>query len=49
MNEIDSTEQFLDHVVLSDAATFHASGHVHKDNVRIWAHECSHIFTEHGA
>jgi hypothetical protein len=35
LNEIDKDVQFLHRVMFSDEATFHASGHVHRHNVRI--------------
>ena len=35
-------EGFLDRVVLSDESTFHISGEVHRDNVRLWGTENPH-------
>jgi hypothetical protein len=47
LNEIDNDEQFLQHVMFSDVANFHVSGHLHRHNVRIWANERPHDFVEH--
>jgi hypothetical protein len=47
LNEIDKDEQSLHRVMFSDEATFHVSGHVHRNKVRIWANECPHDFVEH--
>jgi hypothetical protein len=33
--------------MFSDEATFHVSGHVHRNNVRIWANGGPHDFVEH--
>jgi hypothetical protein len=34
LNEIDKDEQFLYRVMFSDEATFHVSGHVHRNNIK---------------
>jgi hypothetical protein len=47
LNEIDNDELFLERIVLSDEATFHISGHVHRHNIRIWGHEHPHAIAEH--
>jgi hypothetical protein len=47
LNQTDKDEQFLHRVMFSDEATFRVSGHVHQNNVRIWANELPHEFVEH--
>ena len=47
LDRIDSDPNFLNKIVVSDEATFHVSGRVHKHNVRIWAKENPHSYVEH--
>lgn len=47
LNEIENDQQFLKRIVFSDEATFHVCGHVHRYNVRIWASENPHVYTEY--
>jgi hypothetical protein len=47
LNEIDKDEQFLRRIMFSDEATLHVSGHVYRNNVRIWASKRSHDFVAH--
>ena len=47
LHQIDTDPLFLNKIVLSDEATFHVSGRVHKHNVRTWAKENPHVYVEH--
>jgi hypothetical protein len=47
VNEINEKEQFLHRVMFRDEATFHVTGHVHRQNVRKWANERPHDFVAH--
>lgn len=38
---------YLNLMLVSDEATFHVSGHVHENNVRIWAKENPHAYVEY--
>ena len=44
---IDNEDGFLEKVIFSDEATFHLSGKVNKQNVRIWGTENPREFVEH--
>ena len=45
--KIDNEDDFLEKVIFSDEATFHLSGKVNKQNVRIWGTENPREFVEH--
>ena len=45
--KIDNEDDFLEKVIFSDEATFHLSGKVNKQNVRIWGIENPREFVEH--
>ena len=47
LERIESDREYLQHVAISDEATFHISGKVNRHNVRIWASENSHVVVEH--
>jgi hypothetical protein len=47
LNDIDTDEEFLHRVMSSDEATFHVSGQVHRNTVRLWGNERPHDFVEY--
>lgn len=38
---------YLNCILFSDEAIFHVTGHVHCDNVRLWASEYPHAYVEY--
>jgi hypothetical protein len=47
LEKLDEDNEFLRKIMFSDEATFHISGEVNKQNVRIWGSEHSHATVEH--
>jgi hypothetical protein len=47
LQKLDEDNEFLRKIMFSDKATFHVSGKVNKQNVRIWGSEQPHATVEH--
>lgn len=47
LNLFRTENNFLDHFIMSDEATFHVNGLVNKHNCRIWGSENPHIYQEY--
>lgn len=47
LDRIDGNNDYLKRICFSDEATFHISGRVNRQNVRIWGSEKPHVIREH--